>query len=86
MLPTYYRPLLKQRIFLVRLHQLHDFLIDHRIPVNALYAGAEGFPSVDTSELRPATEVTAACVAVAVGASVLNAVLRPAGPQSGIGE
>eukprot|EP00038_Savillea_parva_P014573 m.216526 g.216526 ORF g.216526 m.216526 type:complete len:717 (+) comp28403_c0_seq1:25-2175(+) len=29
----------------------HDFLLDHRIPVNALYAGASGFPSVDTSEL-----------------------------------
>jgi hypothetical protein len=32
--------------------KLHDFLLDHRIPVNALYAGAEGFPSVDTAELK----------------------------------
>ena len=32
--------------------QLHDFLLDHRIPVNALYAGAGGFPSVDTAELK----------------------------------
>ena len=32
--------------------KFHDFLLDHRIPVNALYAGGTNFPSVQQAELQ----------------------------------
>ena len=32
--------------------EFHDFLLDHRIPVNALYAGGTNFPSVQQAELQ----------------------------------
>ena len=32
--------------------QFHDFLLDHRTPVNSLYAGGSNFPSVQREELQ----------------------------------
>ena len=32
--------------------QFHDFLLDHRFPVNSLYAGATNFPSMTPAELQ----------------------------------